>query len=252
MLLERKPSGIATLTLDHPPANAIGQPQVDALSRALAQAAADSDCRVLVVRGAGRFFCAGADIRIMQGNSSESERADRLADFARALQMLCGAFESTPVPTIAAIRGTATGGGLELAMACDFRIVAREALIGLPETKLGLIPGAGGTQRMVGLIGRAHTFDLILRGRLIGGDEAARIGLAHESVSAENVEPRAMALAEELATQPPQALREAKRCINLARSEAGFAAEIDATRALHRHPDTARRIAAFLAGRASK
>ncbi|MBI3043089.1 MAG: enoyl-CoA hydratase/isomerase family protein [Betaproteobacteria bacterium] len=143
---------------------------------ALARAAADSDCRVLAVRGAGRFFCAGADIRIMQGGSSESERADRLADFARALQTLCGALESTPVPTIAAIRGTATGGGLELAMA----------------------------------------------------------------------------LAEELATQPPQALREAKRCINLARSEAGFAAEIDATRALHRHPDTARRIAAFLAGRASR
>lgn len=252
MLLESKPSGIANVTLDHPPANAIGQPQIDALSRVLAQVAAESNCRVLIVRGAGRFFCAGADIRIMQGGSNESERADRLADFAHALQMVCSTLENLAIPTIAAIRGTATGGGLELAMACDFRIAAREALFGLPETKLGLIPGAGGTQRMVALIGRAHALDLILRGRLIGGDEAARIGLAHESVSAEDVEPRAMALAEELASQPREALREAKRCINLARSEAGFAAEIDATRALHRHPDTMQRIAAFLARRSTR
>jgi len=252
MLLERKPSGIATLTLDHPPANAIGGPQIEALSRTLAQVAADGDCRVLIIRGAGRFFCAGADIRMMQGNASTGGHADRLADFARALQGLCGELESAPVPTIAAIRGSAAGGGLELAMACDFRIVGRDALIGLPETKLGLIPGAGGTQRMVELIGRAQALDLILRGRLIAGAEAARIGLAHESVPAEEVEPRASALAEELAALSPDALREAKRCIYLARSDAGFAAEIDATRRLHRHPDTGRRIAAFLAARPPK
>ena len=249
MLLERKQAGIATITLDHPPANAIGHAEIDTLSNVLVKAAADGDCRVLVIRGAGRFFCAGADIRIMQGGADEAERAQRLAEFARALQVLCDALETFPAPTVAAMRGTATGGGLELAMACDFRIAAHEALFGLPEAKLGLIPGAGGTQRMVGLVGRAHALDLILRGRLIGGDEAARIGLAHESVSAEEVEPRAMALAGELATQSVQALRQAKHCINLARSPAGFEAEIAATRMLHRDPDTVQRIAAFLASR---
>ena len=156
------------------------------------------------------------------------------------------------MPTIAAINGIATGGGLELAMACDFRIAAREAMLGLPETKLGLIPGAGGTQRLVQLIGRARAFDLILRGRLIGGEEAAHLGLVLEAVAATEIGTRTMALAEELAAQPRQALREARRCINLARSDAGFAEEIAATRRLQLDADTAQRIAAFLARRAGK
>lgn len=252
MRIEKTSSGVAVLTLDHPPANAIGEPQIDAQSKALHGAADDRGCRVLVIRGEGRFFCAGADIRIMQGGAADDDRAERLAGFARRLQILCDGLENFPAPTIAAIRGTATGGGLELALACDLRIAAREALLGLPETKLGLIPGAGGTQRMVDVVGRAHALDLILRGRLIDGEEALRIGLVHEAHAAEAVEARALEIAEELATQPAQALREAKRCIGLARSAAGFEAEIDATRTLHRDPDTAQRIAAFLARRSTR
>ena len=250
--IEIKRPGVAILTLDHPPANAIGDEQIAELSQGLAEAADHPDCRVLVLRGAGRFFCAGADIRIMQRDGSDTDRAERLADFAAALQALCDTLEAFPAPTIAALRGTATGGGLELGLACDFRLIADTALVGLPETKLGLIPGAGGTQRLTDVVGRAHALDLILRGRLLQGDEAVRIGLAHEAMPAEAVEPRALELAQELAAQPLQALREAKRCISLARSRAGFDAEIEATRKLHRDPDTVERIAAFLARRAGK
>jgi enoyl-CoA hydratase/carnithine racemase len=252
MLLEHGAPGVAVITLDHPPANAIGYEQIETLTRALDEAEASGDCLALVIRAAGRFFCAGADIRIMSAEAAGADRADRLAAFALALQELCERIERFPAPTLAAVRGTATGGGLELAMACDLRIVAREALVGLPETKLGLIPGAGGTQRLTELIGRARASDLILRGRLIGGEEAARIGLATEAVAAERVEPRALEIATELAAQPREALREAKRCIALARSDGGFKAEIEATRALHRHPETIERIAAFLARRSAK
>ena len=250
--IEIKSPGVAILTLDHPPANAIGDDQIAEVMQALSQAAGDPGCRALVLRGAGRFFCAGADIRIMQPDAADADRAERLAAFAAALQALCDTLESFPAPTIAALRGTATGGGLEIGLACDFRLVADSALVGLPETKLGLIPGAGGTQRLTDIVGRAHALDLILRGRLLRGDEAVRIGLAHEALAAEAVEARALELAQELAAQPRQALREAKRCINLARSRAGFEAEIEATRKLHRDPDTVERIAAFLARRGGK
>jgi len=252
MLLETNPAGITTLTLDNPPANAIGPLQIEELSHALAGISEAPGCRVLVLRGAGRFFCAGADIRIMQDDGNVQQRAQRLADFAQSLQKLFAFLENLTVPTIAVINGIATGGGLELAMACDFRIVAKEASLGLPETKLGLIPGAGGTQRLVRLIGRANALDLILRGRLIDGEEAVRMGLALAAVAAADVGMRGMALAEELVKQPRQALREAKHCINLAPSDAGFAEEIAATRRLQLDADTASRIAAFLARRAAR
>lgn len=252
MRLECKSSGVSMITLDRPPANAIGEGDIPLLSEHLANAASNASCRALIISGAGRFFCAGADVTIMEGHPEDRSRADRLAAFARALQELYDEIESFPVPVVAAIRGNAIGGGLELAMACDFRIVARDARVGLPETKLGLIPGAGGTQRMVELIGRAHALDLILRGRLITGEEAVRIGLATEAVDAEQVESRAAELAAELAGQHRGAMAAARKCIALARSAAGFAAEIDATRVLHGDPETVERIEAFLSRRTGK
>ena len=249
MFLERLSPGIARITLDHPPANALGHVQIEQLTAAVREAAAIDDCRVLVIRGSGRFFCAGADIGLMRADGPSEERVERLTDIGRKLQRLYAAIEGFPAPTVAAIAGTATGGGLELAIACDFRIAARETKLGLLEINLGLIPGAGGTQRMVGLVGRAWTLDLILRGRLITGEEAQRIGLVHEAVDLAQVEARALELAEELAAQPREAVREAKRCINLALSQAGFDAEIEGTRRLQGQPETIQRIEAFLARR---
>ncbi len=253
MLLECETSGTAVITLDFPPANAIGAAQIAMLESALVSAA-ESGCRVLLVRATGRFFCAGADIGIMQARDAETQRAERLAGFAQKLQALYGKLEAFPSPTIAAIDGIATGGGLELALACDFRIAREGAQLGLPETKLGLIPAAGGTQRMVAVVGRAYAADMILRGRLVDGAEAWRMGLVHESVSGEaNARPaeaRARALAEELCAQPQAALGEAKRCIAMAGNASGFAAEVEATRVLHAEPETIERIAAFLRRRA--
>ncbi|MDP1538014.1 MAG: enoyl-CoA hydratase/isomerase family protein [Burkholderiales bacterium] len=250
MLNQDPETGVAVLVLDFPPANAIGPGQIDLLDAALS-AAAQARCRALVVLAKGRFFCAGADIRIMQGDDAAAQRAGRLAAFAARLQELFARIETFPAPTIAAIDGIATGGGLELALACDFRIAAEAAQLGLPETKLGLIPAAGGTQRMVAVVGRAHALDLILRGRLIAGPEAWRIGLVHEvafgNADARPAEKRALALATELAAQPQAALREAKRCIAMTGSPAGFEAEIVATRILHTETETMQRIAAFLA-----
>lgn len=255
MLLEKLSHGVAAITLDFPPANAIGPAQITQLDEALTQAAADPACRALVIRAKGRFFCAGADIRIMHGAAGEAVGAvaNRLAGFARQLQILYAKLEAFPAPSIAAINGITIGGGLELALACDFRVAAADATLGLAETKLGLIPGAGGTQRMVSVLGRARASDLILRARLITGEEAARIGLVHEAVPGDNTQTqaRALALAEELAALPQAALREAKRCMALAVSDQGYAAEIEATRALQGDAETQALIGAFLA-RSSK
>lgn len=243
MILETAAPEVAAITLDRAPANAIAPQDIAAMHEALRAAA--GQCRVLVLRARGRFFCAGADVSIMKEGASPAERAGRLAAFAGDLQDLCAAIEAFPAPTIAAIDGIATGGGMELALACDFRIATAGAMLGLPETKLGLIPGAGGTQRMVRVVGRAHALDLILTGRLIKAGEAARIGLVSEAVDG-SAEARALQLAAELAGQPRRALQEAKRCIGLAGTAEGYPAEIEATRALHQEAETMDRIAAFL------
>ncbi len=246
--LSRPPSsGVCTVTLERPPANAIGEADLDGLRSLLEDLASDERCAVLVFTGTGRFFSAGADIKLMaQAGPGAVERLTRLAV---EMQAAYDAIERLPFPTIAAINGIATGGGLELALACDLRIAALSASIGLTETRIGLIPGAGGTQRLVQAAGRANALRLILRGEIVDGAEAARLGIVQEAVPAEGLAARAQALAEELAAQPREALRSAKRCIALAPSAAGYAAEIEETRRLHACEETRGRIAAFLARR---
>lgn len=213
------------------------------LAHALSSAA--GDCRVLVLQAKGRFFCAGADISIMKSGGDPSDRIDRLTQFAKQFQDLGALLEAFPAPTIAAINGICTGGGLELALACDFRIASNGATFGLPETKLGLLPAAGGTQRIARIAGRANALDLVLTGRLVNAAEAVKMGFVNESVTG-TAEERALDLAETLALQPWMAMQEAKRCIALAGSPAGFLAEIEGTRKLHQESETVERITAFL------
>jgi len=165
----------------------------------------------------------------MKGEGDLASRADRLAAFAKSLQELCDAIEAFPAPTIAVLDGTTLGGGLELALACDFRIASTAISLGLPETKLGLIPGAGGTQRVTRAVGRARALNLVLTGRMLAAQEAAGIGLIQEAVEG-SAAARALELAAQLAGQPVRALQEAKRCIALAGTAEGYAAEIEATR----------------------
>jgi enoyl-CoA hydratase len=165
----------ALITLDRQEAlNALSS----AVLRELAQAfdeAAGSDARALIISGAGaKAFCAGADIKELTGRSLSEQRRD--AAFGQAV---LARLDDLPMPSVAAINGYAYGGGLELALACTFRIAAATAKMGLPEIKLGLIPGYGGTQRLPRAVGEARALELIMSGRTLDAEEALRIGLVH-------------------------------------------------------------------------
>ncbi|MBE2967012.1 enoyl-CoA hydratase/isomerase family protein [Burkholderia cepacia] len=166
---------IAYITLNRPEAlNALSFEVLQELSDALDRVAA-SDARALVVTGHGeKAFCAGADIRELMGRDLVSER-----DGALLGQATFAKLDRLRIPSIAVIHGYAFGGGLELAMACTFRIATAKAKVGLPEIKLGLIPGYGGTQRLPRLVGQARALDIVMSGRTVGAEEAERIGLVN-------------------------------------------------------------------------
>ncbi len=169
---------IAVITLNRPEAlNALSFGIVEEIGEAIGRAAA-SDARALIFTGAGeRAFCAGADISELMGRSLTEVRAG-----ARRGQLTMAKLDELPIPSIAAINGFALGGGLELALACTFRVAAPKARMGLPEIKLGLVPGYGGTQRLPRHIGEARAMELILTGRFVDAAEAERIGLVSQVV----------------------------------------------------------------------
>lgn len=170
--LERR-DACAVLTLDRPEAlNALSFAIIDAIGALLDEVAA-SDARALIVTGAGpKAFCAGADIKELRARSQSDQRRG-----AERGQAVFAKLDALPMPSIAAINGFAFGGGLELALACTFRLASPAAKMGLPEVKLGLIPGYGGTQRLPRVVGEAPALEMILTGRTVGAEEAARIGL---------------------------------------------------------------------------
>jgi len=174
----------ALLTLDRPDAlNALSFATLRELDAALDEIAA-GDARALLVTGAGeRAFCAGADIKELMGRPLAQGRRD-MANGQRIITR----FGTLPMPSIALINGYAFGGGLELALACTFRLALRTARLGLPEIKLGLIPGYGGTQRLPRLVGEARALDIVMTGRTVPADEAERIGLVNRLVDGDLVE----------------------------------------------------------------
>ncbi|HEY1795160.1 MAG TPA: enoyl-CoA hydratase-related protein [Stellaceae bacterium] len=174
----------ALLTLDRPEAlNALNFATLRELDAALDEVAT-GDARALLVTGAGdRAFCAGADIKELIGRSLAAQRRD-----AADGQRIISRFGTLRMPSFALINGYAFGGGLELALACNFRLALKTARLGLPEIKLGLIPGYGGTQRLPRLIGEARALDIILTGRTVNADEAERIGLVHRLVHTDLIE----------------------------------------------------------------
>jgi enoyl-CoA hydratase len=175
---------LALLTLDRPAAlNALSFELLHDLAAAL-DTVADSDARAVLITGAGeRAFCAGADITELIGRSLHASREG--AAFGQAIFSKLAAL---PIPSIALINGFAFGGGLELALACDFRIAAPGSRLGLPEIKLGLIPGYGGTQRLPRLIGEARALELILTGRTVTAEEALAIGLVNRLADGDLIE----------------------------------------------------------------
>jgi enoyl-CoA hydratase/carnithine racemase len=179
------------------------------LRAAAAAATASPEVAAVVVYGGERVFAAGADIKEMAGMSYQ-----QMAVRAGALSSAFDAVARIPKPVVAAVTGYALGGGCELALACDWRVVAEDAQLGQPEIRLGVIPGAGGTQRLARLVGPARAKDLIFSGRMVDAAEALRIGLADRAVPAAEVYPAARDLVRPYVGGPAQALRAAKLAID--------------------------------------
>src|SRR3954469_10532952 len=192
--VERRDDGVAVVRLTRPKMNALSTELLRQL-RAVAADLTDDPPGAVVVWGGDRIFAAGADI-------SECGGPDRAAKIGGQFRATLDAVAAIPRATIAAVTGYALGGGCELAMACDFRVMAETAKFGQPEILLGIIPGGGGTQRLSRLVGPSRAKDIILSGRQVGAEEALRIGLADRAVPAESVFETALAWAAELARGP--------------------------------------------------
>ncbi|MDP8958015.1 MAG: enoyl-CoA hydratase-related protein [Actinomycetota bacterium] len=200
--------GVAVVTLDRPPVNALSRQMADELEAAFGRAEQGGE-RALVITGRPHF-AAGADISGFQEAFSRGEQdrlAGRLSEVIRRLERL-------PMPTIAAVFGFALGGGLELAMGADFRYLAEDARMGQPEIKLGIIPGAGGTQRLPRLVGFSRAKEMIYSGRHVESQEALEIGLADKVLPPERLLEAALDAAAAFAGGPTVALAAAKRAIN--------------------------------------
>lgn len=201
--------GVATIRLDRPPMNAINEELTRDLHEAAAEAAIRDDVGAVVIWGGEKIFAAGADVKMMLPMSPQEVKP-----MITALQDTYNFIEEIPKVTIAAINGYALGGGCELAMCADFRFAAEDARIGQPEIQLGIIPGAGGTQRMPRLIGTARAKDLIYSGRHLKAEEAKAVGLVDQVFAPEEAYPKAVETARRYAKGPLAALRAAKIAVN--------------------------------------
>jgi enoyl-CoA hydratase/carnithine racemase len=201
--------GIGTIRLERPPMNALNTQVQEELREAAHAAAGDPSIRAVVVYGGEKVFAAGADI-----TEFTTTTYPQMSVRAAALSGAFDAVAKIGKPVVAAVTGYALGGGCELALACDWRVVAADAKLGQPEIKLGLIPGAGGTQRLARLVGPARAKDLVFSGRMVDAEEALRIGLADRVVPAADVYATALELVRPYTNGPALALRAAKLAID--------------------------------------
>jgi enoyl-CoA hydratase len=206
--LEVGDSGVATIRLDRPKVNALNGEVVRAIGEAVDALSRDAKTRAVVVWGGERVFAAGADIKEMQTLDPVGMQG-YITDFQAVFSRL----EALPQVSIAAVNGYALGGGCELALACDLRVCAEDARLGQPEILLGVIPGAGGTQRLPRLVGLGRAKEMIYSGRHVGAEEALASGLVNGVAPPEDVYARAVEMAERFAAGPTLALAAAKRAI---------------------------------------
>lgn len=207
--VEQDERGVATVSMNKPPVNALGSEMVADLTAAAAALSEDSGVRCVVLRSAGRHFCAGADLKERQGMSVEQVR-----EFVPRLAGAVNGFASLAVPVIAAVRGAAAGGGCELALGCDLRVLSEDASIGLRETALAIIPGAGGTQRLPRIVGAATAKRWIFTAGMFGAAEAWADGVADQVVPDDKLDLAADDLAGVIAANGPVAIRLAKQAID--------------------------------------
>jgi enoyl-CoA hydratase len=250
--LYEKKDGIATITINRPEVlNVLNrETYLEILSR-LDDAERDENVKVIVITGTGeKAFCAGLDL-----NEVKEITPVGMRELAKLGHKLTLAIEEIGKPVIAAINGYVLGGGLELAMACDIRIASENARLGQPEVNVGLIPGNGGTQRLPRLVGKGIAKELILTGKMIDAKTAEKIGLVNKVVPPEELKPAVEALAKELLSKPPLALKLAKELINISTEtdlKIGLAYEAEATGVLASTNDFKEGITAFLEKRKPK
>ena len=276
----RREGAVVIATMVNPPRNLLNAAMVEELRALVDGLAEDADARVLVLTGgADGIFITHYDVGELSALSDAVRGAhydvgelSTLSDAVRArpatepraetaegprrrelhaLNRLSLKLAALPQPVIAAINGTAMGGGCELSLACDFRIMARRGVIGLPEVRVGILPGAGGTQRMTRLIGAAKALELMLLGEAVDADTAARLGLVHRAVDAEALMQEALRLANELASRPRQAVALIKQCVQQALEplplEERLAFESERFMELMRSEEASRLMKAYLA-----
>jgi enoyl-CoA hydratase/carnithine racemase len=241
---------VAHLELVNPPLNLVTHELTEQLREALALLARSepNDVRAVVLTGSGeRAFCAGSHIGEFEG------LAGRVAEGKLLLEKLVyRQLADLPMPTIAAIEGDALGGGLELALCCDLRVASSRAKLGMPEVRLAVLPGSGGTQRLPRIVGPARAKEMILTGQIMSAEQAERIGLVNQVVPAGEARAAADGLAGQIAERGPLAVREAKRLIDLAADldlDAGLAAELDASERVFASEDMLEGAAAFFGKR---
>lgn len=241
--------GVATVVLDRPPVNAVTLDVIDEFLGAVAELGADRAVRAVIITGRDRRFCAGADVAMLEDLAPEHHlRVRRWVDVQSGL-------EAMEKPVVAAINGYALGGGAELALACDVRLMARGGEIGFPEIRLGFFPGAGGTQRLARVVGPARALRLMMEGRRLTADEAHALGLVDEVVPADLLQQTARDVAGRLAAGPTRAIGLLKRCVYQGHGrplEEGLAVEGEAVMELIRTTDAREGLSAFLAKRAPR
>lgn len=237
---------VALLWLDRPARlNAISQQLADEVRAAVEELTGDAEVRAIVLAGRGRAFCAGADI-------AEAGRIEGVADsleFLRRVRRMFDALADAPVPTVAAVHGVAFGGGCELAIACDFRVVGAGARLALPEVKIGALPGGGGMSRLTQLVGLARAKELVLTAQTVDARRAYEIGLATVVVPDDEVIDHAVAYAEQFTAMSPTILRMAKTAVQRgAGTDAATSSELEliTTAAVFGTADREEGMAAFL------
>lgn len=242
---------ITTIRLQNPPLNLVTIDLTRRLDDVLAEIEANAAIRSVVVTGTGeRAFCAGSDVKefeALHGRVGEGKLNLEKAVYNRLADL--------PMPSIAAIQADALGGGLELALCCDIRVADERARLGLPEVRLGVMPGSGGTQRLPRIVGVAKAKELILTGELIDASEAERIGLVGRVAPAGTAVEMATAIADTIAKRGPLAEREAKRAIDLATDlplEEGLAAELEGSERVFASDDMLEGARAFFGKRAPR
>lgn len=248
MISLEKQGAVAIATLSRAPVNAISDEWIGRLEWVLDEVGADPDLSVLLIRSAEKVFCAGADLALMRSRFVSASGRREMVGLAAKMQRVFARVEALPMVTVAQIEGAALGGGFELALACDLRVVVDTAKVGLPEAALGLLPGAGGTQRLTRLCGDAVARRLILSAEVLDGIQAEKLGVVHWVADKAQLPGLIDGLLARIGGIPRDAIMECKRCIHAALDTAqdGYAVELEGTQRLYENPVSQEIVRRFL------